>query len=484
MIPRCPSRPHFARGWFLLSAAICCLLALAPRHARADVMDAYRRELSFLIAERDSLKGRLTQVETDSQAKIGAATAEVDRLQGSVLSLSMQAESLNEMLADVERQAEAASEGDDQVDSLLTQADAALEKGDIKLPEAPSGDGVDDATKRRAEIDRVRFAFTQGLSLLSRFGRVREEPGKFFNASGQQVQGRIIRLGQIAAYGAAENASGALAPAGGGSLKIWPAAEAKSIVETLLSGGQPAVLRTFLYESLDKGVEPKHEKSPIEVVQDGGVIGWVIVAIGALAVVMALLRALFLWRAAANTNRLLDRISPLVADQKFDEARRICDETKSAGGRVLVATLRNIHRDRQELEDIVQEAILHEQPTLERFGTQIVVIAAVAPLLGLLGTVTGMIATFDIITEFGTGNPKLLSGGIAIALITTELGLIVAIPSLVLGNMLSAWAESIKDTIDKAALRVINIANGIRVSTPPTEIRRPSVDPEPSPAAE
>jgi biopolymer transport protein ExbB len=84
------------------------------------------------------------------------------------------------------------------------------------------------------------------------------------------------------------------------------------------------------------------------------------------------------------------------------------------------------------------------------------VIAAVAPLLGLLGTVTGMIATFDIITEFGTGDPKLLSSGIAIALITTEVGLAVAIPALIFGNLLSGWAESIKDDMEKAALHVMN----------------------------
>jgi biopolymer transport protein ExbB len=110
---------------------------------------------------------------------------------------------------------------------------------------------------------------------------------------------------------------------------------------------------------------------------------------------------------------------------------------------------------------------LHETPTLDRFSSLVTVIAAVAPLLGLLGTVTGMIATFDIITEFGTSNPKLLSGGIAIALITTELGLIVAIPMLIVGSLLSSWANGIKDGMDKAALRIVNVATGVRLSERP-----------------
>ncbi len=79
------------------------------------------------------------------------------------------------------------------------------------------------------------------------------------------------------------------------------------------------------------------------------------------------------------------------------------------------------------------------------------------PLLGLLGTVTGMIQTFDVITVFGTSDPKLLSGGIATALVTTELGLIVAIPCLLAGSLLNGWAERIKDDMEKAALRAINL---------------------------
>ncbi len=100
--------------------------------------------------------------------------------------------------------------------------------------------------------------------------------------------------------------------------------------------------------------------------------------------------------------------------------------------------------------------MLRETPFIQRFGTQILVVAAVAPLLGLLGTVTGMIATFDIITEFGTGDPRMLSGGISEALITTELGLVVAIPTLLLGNLLGVKAKGILDHLDTGALEVIN----------------------------
>jgi biopolymer transport protein ExbB len=124
---------------------------------------------------------------------------------------------------------------------------------------------------------------------------------------------------------------------------------------------------------------------------------------------------------------------------------------------VVTAALRNLDREREHLEDIISESILHESTRLNRFGPMIMMIAGVAPLLGLLGTVTGMIQTFDVITEFGTSDPKLLAGGIAVALVTTEPGLLVAIPCLLFGNLLSGWADRIKDDMEKGALKVINL---------------------------
>ena len=122
----------------------------------------------------------------------------------------------------------------------------------------------------------------------------------------------------------------------------------------------------------------------------------------------------------------------------------------------MAATIRNLEKDREHIEDIISESVLHESSQLDRFGSFILVIAAISPLLGLLGTVTGMISTFDIITEFGTGDPKMLSSGISEALITTKFGLVVAIPLLVLGNVLSSWSEKIKDTMEQSALHIIN----------------------------
>ncbi len=430
--------------------------------ASADVQSAYQREFAFLEAEKSSLQQRLRDFQTQSQAKIDAAKGEVEALQGRALAVAASADRMTESLSGVETELDTAAEDEDLIESMLTQAQATLEKGNLKLPEAAENDP-------QASLKQLDFAFGAALGMLDRQSRVLREDGEFYNVAGERIEGTLLRVGQVASFGVGDSAAGALAPAGEGRLKLWPEGATAATARALVSGNAPPVVGMFLYESLEKGVEAKKSRTAMEEVEAGGLIGWVIVGLGGLAGLMALARVFLLLRAAANTNKLTEEIRPLLEQHKIADAISSCKRAKNASGRVLVATLQNLDRDRHELEDIISEAVLHEQPALDRFGSAIIVVAAVAPLLGLLGTVTGMIATFDIITEFGTGNPKLLSGGISIALVTTELGLIVAIPALIIGNLLSGWAESIKDGLDKAALRVVNIASGIRISKRPSE---------------
>ena len=116
------------------------------------------------------------------------------------------------------------------------------------------------------------------------------------------------------------------------------------------------------------------------------------------------------------------------------------------------------------LEEILFEKILSAQPTLERFLPFMALTAASAPLLGLLGTVTGMIKTFTLITIFGTGDAKSLSSGISEALVTTELGLIVAIPSLILHGLLSRMAKQKVGDLEQISVSFINGITGIKNS--------------------
>jgi biopolymer transport protein ExbB len=454
-----------ASSAIVLAACVACLSDVGTASAQDTSIDldrAYRREFAFLEAERKALAERVRQGEQQGTGKVEAARAELDALQGQTMAAALEADRLSELLLDSERKIEVLQEGDDVLENLLSQAASSLEKGGIKLP---------DATEATLEVRRKQldFAFTEGLQLLQRFSSIRREPGSFFAANATKVSGEILRVGNVASYGLSEGRGGALAPAGGNALRVWPEASSEATARALLGGEDPGRLQIFLYDSLEKAVESKGKVSFLEHVATGGAIAWIILGGGCLVLLMIGIRAATLWRAAANSERLVGEISPLVSGGELARAIELCRSARNAPGRVLKATLEHLDRPREQLDDIISEAVLHEQPVLDRFGSTIMVLAAVAPLMGLLGTVTGMISTFDVITEFGTGNPKLLSGGISEALVTTELGLIVAIPALLCGNMLSGWADRIKDSMDKSALRITNLTTGVRVSTAPPE---------------
>lgn len=126
-------------------------------------------------------------------------------------------------------------------------------------------------------------------------------------------------------------------------------------------------------------------------------------------------------------------------------------------GRVLAVHESNRNADVETLELKIDEAILKEMPALERFLTLIKLIAAIAPLMGLLGTVTGMINTFQSMTLFGTGDPKLMAGGISQALVTTVLGITVALPTLFLHSIVNGMSQRVVHTIEEQSAGIIAV---------------------------
>ena len=146
----------------------------------------------------------------------------------------------------------------------------------------------------------------------------------------------------------------------------------------------------------------------------GGYIGYAITAVGIFAFLLAIYRFLVLTVVGGKVNSQL---------KNLDKAN-----DNNPLGRVLKIHEDNPNMDPETLELKLSEGVLRETPKLESGLTLLKIIAAVAPLMGLLGTVTGMIIVFQQITLFGTGDPKLMSGGISQALVTTQLGLAVAIP--------------------------------------------------------
>lgn len=406
---------------------------------------AYQREFAFLEAQKAQLQERLMEFRTRSVSERGAIAEEIRRLEGEVIAIRAQAERLDALVFDSQQALETARSNVDVLSSTLLQADITLEDQFV----APESEAI-------PSPDDFEAMFMAAHQVAEQAGSITQREGVFFNLNGVEVTGQIVEVGRIAAFGLADRISGALAPAGGGAFKLWDNRQASQTATSLASGEKPETMTLFAFESLVNEIDAGQDKSVIEVIHSGGFIGWVIVVMGLVGVGLIIARVRFLREASVSTETLVSAVSNQVAQGDRDGAIETLKQFKGATARVLATAIRNLDREREHLEDVISESLLNESATLNRFGAVIIVIAAVSPLLGLLGTVTGMISTFDVITEFGTGDPKLLSGGISIALVTTQLGLIVAIPLLLVGNVLSGWAERIKDEMEKSALHIVN----------------------------
>jgi biopolymer transport protein ExbB len=127
----------------------------------------------------------------------------------------------------------------------------------------------------------------------------------------------------------------------------------------------------------------------------------------------------------------------------------------NALGRILSVYKYDSSPNVEALELRLYETILDEQQKLDRGLSMLKLLAALSPMLGLLGTVTGMIETFQVITEYGNADPKVMAGGISMALVTTVLGLVAAMPLLLLHNVLNSQAESIRTVLEKKGVGLV-----------------------------
>ena len=192
----------------------------------------------------------------------------------------------------------------------------------------------------------------------------------------------------------------------------------------------------------------------------GGPILWVlvIISIGAFAVVLE--RIVFFARNEKNVgSNFKDEILSLVASKKLDEAIALCDTKKSCVASAVKKFLQKAPKgiDVQDYEFILKEITIKETSPYESRSNLLASVISISPMLGLLGTVTGMIRAFTNISKYGAGDAAIVADGIAEALLTTAAGLMIAIPVIVVYNYLNRRLEKMENEIDDVVTNIINI---------------------------
>jgi biopolymer transport protein ExbB len=219
----------------------------------------------------------------------------------------------------------------------------------------------------------------------------------------------------------------------------------------------------------------------LEFLQGGGELMLPIGVLAAAVLVVVLYRWAALMRVRTPSQRQIGTLLEAVAHRDHPAARSLAAKIPGPVGRMLVAGVAHIREPRDLIEEIMYERVLTARLRLNRMLPFIAITAASAPLLGLLGTVTGIIETFDTLKKLGSDvDMGMLSGGIGKALITTAAGLVIAIPALLAHGLLSRKARSVVDEMERAAVAFANEVS----KTPPPVVAEEAEEPDRPVAAE
>lgn len=359
------------------------------------------------------------------------------------------------------------------LNSLRSRMDASeIQLYDDKLTTALAA--IDDTSATQAEkflaqIEGVKLGINRMNEIIG--GSVFE--GKAVLPGGAYKEGTFILYGPTAYFVDSTGTNSGLAMQGASGEPTVIALEGSAPTLRATADAQQGTLP--LDSTLGKAIAIASTKETIgEHILKGGVWVYPIIFSAVLAMVIALFKFFQLYSIRGLPAGAMSELVKLIRAGKQEEAIRYAHNLpQSPTSEMLVAGAMNCHEDKELLEEILTEKMIEAQPKVERLLAAIATTAATAPLLGLLGTVTGMINTFKLITIFGTGDAKSLSSGISEALITTELGLVVAIPALIFHAILIRKAKGILAGLESTG---ISFVNGIT--------KKKSAEPEPEPEAE
>jgi biopolymer transport protein ExbB len=282
--------------------------------------------------------------------------------------------------------------------------------------------------------------------------------GQALGLDGTSYTGQFLRFGPVGYFAADSGPAGPTAQR--------PGSQHPTVFDSLDASGQ-AQVRDLVANgaglapvdvSLGAALQVEEAKDTlVEHLRKGGLTMVPLLALGGVCLVLAIFKffALLLVSGRRDAARVVPVLEAL-AEGDERRALALASELRRPLRPVIEEGIRHRSAEKAHLEEVLYEQMLAQTPRLERFLAPLAVCASAAPLLGLLGTVTGMIHTFRLITVFGTGDASLLSSGISEALITTEVGLIIAIPALLCHAYFSRRVRGILAGTQEAAVSFVN----------------------------
>jgi len=428
-----------------LMLASMCLVA----NGQGKLADI-KKDLTASNAKLTTQRAKLSQERLTLSSELTAQQNEIATKRRQVrlarMSVADRAEVMRQLEFKASNQQQEKSFLQNQLSNYTGKLAASLAKGEkINLPE---GD----------EFSEQMLVLEAGLSRLEKVigGAVLEAEGA--DAEGVVKPGKLAMMGPLLWFQADDKSfQGEAVLSKGGRLAKVIGESDESAVAGLFSGEEVSIPvdltggEALALASIDQ--------SPLDLFRKGGTWVWPIMGVALVALICALIKFAQL---SKIKNPDVGWLSGVLENLRSGDAASVDEAIESCGkishpvGAVMAESLTGYAHGADMVEDMIYERMIEVRERLRKWLPFIAVTAAIAPLLGLLGTVSGMIGTFNVIAVVGTGDPKPMAGGISEALVTTFFGLVVAIPALVLHSLLSRRSQGIMQTTEKLGLRMVN----------------------------
>jgi biopolymer transport protein ExbB len=480
-------RTKTMRVWWVALALLAALPVLAQGDGSlGDSATSAQNDLDAALKELADLRKAIAAEKLPMSRELSRKEAELREVRAEFEDVARTLDTRSLELANLQNQTKALREQKAYLSSQLDEYIRNFEPRVLHITELDRYreqlDGAllagEDAEKTATEVFRAQTVMVETSidRLLDLLGGGRFA-GTAADENGKVTDVEFALIGPVALYSAKDGSSAGLAEQRLGSLepRMVPYEQpelneaAKAVV---VAGAGRLPFDPTLGDALK--IEATQD-SLVEHIKKGGIVMVPILMLASAALLVALAKWFQLSRVRRPPDRKVKAILDALKRRDYDAAEKKIKEIGGPTGEMLEAGIENVHEPKELTEEVMFEKMLDTRLRLQSFLSFIAVSAAAAPLLGLLGTVTGIINTFKLITVFGTGDAKTLSSGISEALITTEFGLIVAIPSLLLHAYLSRKSRRMVDSMEKTAVSFLN-------RIPRTPASAPASASEPAPA--
>lgn len=443
----------------IFTAAVALMMVSSVTVAQdtgTDLDSLLKTVRNGIVTDDAKYKERVRKFQTkqvQQQAELSRAQAEERRLQAESDRLTKKRNELDDRIEALQKRLDEAKGKLGELFGVLQQgasdAKSMIDSSHISIDFPDRATEITNLVAKAADVtklptpDEIRHLPSAMMTEMVESGRVRQFTADVRMANSNTVTMDIYRVGD---YGFVGDGKFFVLSENGEFIEEvprQPASRFLASVEAFEAASAGELVSLGLDPSRGTILKMEVDKATLEdQLRAGGPVGYLILTLGAIGALLAVFQFLYLFTVRAKVKSQIKNPTP---------------NTNNPLGRVLKVYADNPTVDVETLELKLDEAILKETPALERFLTLIKLISAVAPLFGLLGTVTGMIATFQAITLFGTGDPSMMAAGISMALVTTVEGLVVAIPTLLLHSFVASASKGVIHILEEQSAGIIAV---------------------------